>query len=103
MRVGPRVFLTAALVAAGAQPAAAQGTYDSGSNGSDGALTFPAGVTVDFDPAAFTPALDPDGDYVFHFTTITIPAGTTVKLRTRVFTTEGRPIVWLASGAVSIA
>lgn len=31
-----------------------------------------------FDPKASNPPLDPDGDGIFHFTTITIAAGVTV-------------------------
>lgn len=77
-------------------------TVDSGSDGSDGALTFPAGAgNILFDPSTFSPPLDPDGDGVYHFTTITVPAGTTVKLRTSVLE-QGKPIVWLASGDIVI-
>lgn len=87
-----------------ALPAAAQqGTFESGSTGADGALTFAANAgTIDFDPAGFDPPLDPDGDNVYHFTSLTIPAGTTVRLRTRTLP-EGRAVVWLVSGAVVIA
>ena len=83
-------------------PALAQ-AYSSGSDGSDGALTFPpnAGV-IEFDPTTFTPPLDADGDQVFHFTSITIPAGTTVRLTTRRLR-EGLPVYWLSSGDVTIA
>lgn len=100
MRLPIRTLWAAAILATPAL--AQQGTYSSGSTGSDGALTFPANAgIIDFDPDAFNPILDPDRDYTYHFTTITIPAGTTVRLRTRV-QAEGRPIVWLATGAVSI-
>lgn len=76
-------------------------TFDSGSNGSDGALTFAAEAgTVVFNPASFTPALDADGDDVYHFTTITIPAGVTVRLSADVL--GNRPVYWLATGAVQI-
>jgi len=88
-----------ALVAA---PAAAQQVFDSGSDGSDGALTFPENAgTILFDPAEFDPPLDPDGDNVYHFTTITVPAGTTVVLRANVLG-EGLPVYWLASGDVVV-
>lgn len=91
-----------ALLALALPAAAQQGTFSSGSDGSDGALTFPAGAgVIDFDPDAFTPALDPERDRIYHFTSITIPAGTTVRLRTNVFP-EGQGIVWLATGDVVI-
>lgn len=83
-------------------PALAQElAFESGSNGSDGALAFPenAGV-IDFDPA--TDGLDPDHDGVYHFTTITVPTGTTVRLRAGILG-QARPVVWLASGPVVIA
>lgn len=90
------------LALALSSPALGQ-NYSSGSDGSDGALAFPANAgVIQFDPTTFTPALDPDGDNVYHFTTITIPAGTTVRLSTRVLR-EGAAVYWLASGAVTIA
>ncbi|MCW8138075.1 MAG: hypothetical protein KIT58_04130 [Planctomycetota bacterium] len=91
--------LVLALLAPGLAQAQA---FDSGSNGSDGALTFAANLgTVVFDPRSFDPPLDPDDDGVYHFTTITIGVNTTVRLDTRRLP-EGRPVVWLASGAVLI-
>lgn len=90
------------LALALSSPALGQ-NYSSGSDGSDGALTFPANAgVIQFDPTTFTPALDPDGDNVYHFTTITIPAGTTVRLSTRALR-EGAAVYWLASGAVTVA
>ncbi|HEX4954504.1 MAG TPA: hypothetical protein VF017_14020 [Thermoanaerobaculia bacterium] len=74
-------------------------TFDSGSNGSDGALNLTTPGTVVFDPASFVPALDPDGDHVYHFTTITVGAGVTVKLTA---TKVNAPVFWLAQGAVAI-
>ncbi len=100
------------LVALLASPALGQ-TVDSGSDGSDGALTFPAnagqiifqretqGMFPDGDPTNDR-VLDPDGDCVFHFTSVTVPTGTSVRLSAGVFG-EGRPIVWLVSGNVSIS
>lgn len=77
--------------------------FDSGSTGADGALTFAANAgLIEFDPTTYTPRLDPDGDNVYHFTSITIPAGTIVRLTARTLP-EGRPVIWLASGAVSVA
>lgn len=93
-----RPWLLAALLAS---PALGQ-TVDSGSDGSDGALTFPANAgLVVFEREFQGRTLDPDGDCVFHFTSITIPTGTTVKLSAGVFG-EGRPIVWLVSGDVAL-
>jgi hypothetical protein len=91
----------ATVILFGGQAARAQ-VFSSGSNGSDGALDFSnvaAGTTVDFNPAAFNPQLDPDGDNVYHFTTINIPAGVTVRLSARYL--KG-PVYWLATGAVQI-
>lgn len=78
----------------------AQSGFTSGSDGSDGALTFAANAgTIVFDPQALNK--DVDGDGVYHFTTITIPAGTTVRL-SALKLGEGKPVVWLATGAVQI-
>ena len=52
-----------------------------------------------FDPKTFSPPLDPAGDNIFNFTTITIAAGVTVKLTGNVL---NGPVVWLAQGTVSI-
>lgn len=77
--------------------------FNSGSNGSDGALDYsalPPGSVVDFDPTTHVPPLDVDGDNTYHFTTITIPANVTVKLRAPKL--NWSPVYWLASGAVLI-
>jgi hypothetical protein len=74
--------------------------FNSGSNGSDGALNLTTPGTVIFDPAKFNPSLDPDGDNVFHFTTITIGKDVTVKLKN--VPLRGRALIWLASGDVKI-
>ena len=69
------IFTSLILMGAGAF---AEIRFDSGSDGSDGALIFEAPeteTTIDFDPTAFDPPLDPDGDNVYHFTTIYIPSG----------------------------
>jgi len=95
-------------------------TFDSGSDESDGALDYtpfaPAQgedpVTVIFDPTKpetfdhpanpdASRRLDLDGDNVFHFTTITIPAGVTVRMRADT-SLGARAVHWLASGAVQI-
>lgn len=74
-------------------------SFESGSNGSDGALNLTSPGTILFDPKSFNPPLDPDGDNIYHFTTINIAAGVTVKLSGRIFS---GPVFWLASGAVQI-
>lgn len=75
-------------------------TFNSGSNGSDGPLNLTTPGTIVFDPKTFNPPLDPDGDNIYHFTTINIGAGVTVKLRGDII---NGPIFWLAQGAVAIA
>jgi hypothetical protein len=72
--------------------------FSSGSNGSDGPLTLTTPGTVIFDPAASN--LNPAGDNVFNFTTVNIGTGVTVKLLNGPL--RGKPVVWLASGAVTI-
>ena len=74
-------------------------TFNSGSNGSDGALNLTTPGIVVFDPAASN--LNAAGDNVFNFTTINIGAGVTVKLLSGPL--RYKPVVWLASGAVTIA
>lgn len=92
------LVVTTAVLVGGLQVAKAQ-SFSSGSNGSDGALNLTTPGTVLFDPKSFNPPLDPDGDNVFHFTTINIAAGVTVKLSGKILT---RPVFWLATGAVTI-
>jgi len=72
-------------------------SFSSGSDGSDGALSFTTPGTLDFDPVAL--GLDPDGDHVFHFTTITIGADVVLRLSARQI---NGPVFWLASGDVQI-
>ena len=77
--------------------------FVSGSTGIDGALDFTGaqpGDVIEFDPRTFIPPLDEDGDSVYHFTTITIPAGVIVRLRAD--KAGYAPIHWLATGAVVI-
>ena len=70
--------------------------FVSGSTGADGALSFPANAgVVYFDPANFPPRLD----NIYHFTTITIPVGTTVRLSGWLI---NGPVYWLATGDVQI-
>src|SRR5450759_2881024 len=74
-------------------------TFNSGSNGTDGALNLTTSGVVTFDPAAI--GMNPAGADVFNFTTINIGPGVTVKLFNGPL--RGKPVVWLASGAVTIA
>jgi hypothetical protein len=70
----------------------------------DGALDFPGappGTVIDFDPATLNPPRDVDGDGVYHFTTIDIPANVTLRFRAN--KAGAAPIHWLATGAVVIA
>ena len=73
-------------------------TFNSGSNGSDGALNLATPGTILFDPRALN--LDADGDNVYHFTTINIGPGVIVKLRANLVP---GPVFWLAQGTVTIA
>ncbi len=95
------LWLSTALTLLGSRAVNAQ--FNSGSTGADGALDLSGaqpGIII-FDPRTFTPLLDPDGDNIYHFTTITIPSGVTVRLGAEVL--GSGPLVWLASGAVQIA
>lgn len=92
-------MVRAVLIVMLASVAANAQTFNSGSNGSDGALNLTTPGTIIFDPPAL--GLDTDGDNVFHFTTITIGAEVTVQLKN--VRLRGRSVVWLASGAVQIA
>jgi len=75
-------------------------TFDSTSDETDGVLAFTMPGDYVFDPESYSPALDPDGDGVFHFTSINIAAGVTLRLKADVMGT--RPVVWLATGNVDI-
>ena len=71
---------------------------NSGSSGTDLALTLTTPGEVVFDPVAM--GLDTDRDNVFHFTTITIGAGVLVRMPFNKL--QGAPVIWLATGAVQI-
>ncbi|HAV12486.1 MAG TPA: hypothetical protein DCX06_03165 [Opitutae bacterium] len=78
-----------------------QAAFDSGSDESDGALVIAGNQgNVVFDPDAFNPVLDADRDGVYHFTTISVGAGTTLRFRADVM--GHKPMIWLASGDVII-
>ena len=72
-------------------------TFSSGSTGADGPLTLTTPGTYDFDPKARN--LDPEGDNIFHFTTVTIGTGVTLRLSNKFL---NGPVYWLAQGAVVI-
>lgn len=72
-------------------------TFKSGSTGADGDLTYAANLgLVYFPPATLTPRTIP----VYNFKTITIPAGTTVRLSGWII---NAPVYWLAQGDVNIS
>src|SRR5713101_355998 len=98
MRTTLTILIT--LVSTIAVPFAEAQSFNSGSNGSDGALNLTTPGTIIFDPKSFNPPLNPAGDNIFNFTTINIAAGVTVKLTSKVLT---GPIYWLATGDVTIA
>ncbi len=78
-------------------------TFNSGSNGSDGALSLTTAGTYTFDPndtVTFGRVLDADGDGVYNFTTINIAAGVILKITG---SKVNRPVYWLATGAVTIS
>src|SRR2546427_4320739 len=96
------VAVIAALVAlalfVGAPPVEAQ-NFSSGSDGSDGAFapSGPPGTVVLFDPSQFHGSQVSAN--IFNFTTITIPAGVTVRLSGNLI---NGPVFWLAQGDVDI-
>lgn len=76
----------------------AQQTFGSGSSGADGPLNITSPGLTYFDPAKI-----PNhhaGDTIFNFTTITIAAGSTLRLDA---TYLPGPVYWLATGDVNIA
>ena len=92
--MGHRInLLIVALVVAHAE------SFSSGSKGTDGALLLTVPGTVVFDPRTFAPLLNPSCDNVYHFTSIYIAAGVTVKLSSNLLS---GPVFWLAQGPVVI-
>ena len=93
----------AALLALTCLPAAAQLAFDSGSiggtgaPGDNGALLLDTPGVVQLDRAQLG---QDDGDNVFHFTTIHIAEGVTLRLRADQI--GPAPVVFLATGAVTI-
>lgn len=98
------------IYALSAAPLCAQ--FDSGSDGSDGAFGPTANVVVDLSQAAIGPwdmaspatgngVYDPDlWAVVFKYTTINIPSTVDVRFENH---PSGAPVVWLASGNVTVA
>lgn len=90
--------------------------FDSRSDGGDGALDYTgtvSGTVVQFDPAnpatlgaGFNPVmhpdgLDADGDNIYHFTSITIPDGVTIRLLANKMRAPGG-VYWLSQGPIVI-
>lgn len=98
-RAARYVCVLAVIIGLGALPVWAQQSFSSGSDGSDGAYnpTGPSGTVIVFDPTQFHGSQV--GANIFNFTTITIPAGVTVKLSGN---TLNGPVFWLAQGTVDI-
>lgn len=92
-----KTLFTALLVCVLAVSLHAQ--FSSGSTGSDGALNLTTPGTVIFDPVAM--GLNPAGDNVFNFTTINIASNVTLVMTADVL--RNRPVIWLATGNVTIA
>lgn len=89
-RCAPRLGMSALLIAFALDHTSALGqTFNSGSTGADGAFNPTVNTTL---------ALPPNG--VFNFTTITIPAGVTVRFTRNAANT---PVTLLANGDVTIA
>lgn len=81
----------------------AQIHFTSGSTGADGALIFEEpteATTIVFDPTTYDPPLDPEGDNIFHFTTIHIPKNLTLRMNDEKL--GSLPVIWLAQGEVQI-
>lgn len=88
------LILTLSTGVAQAQPPT---TFSSGSTGADGALTYAANLgTVYFPPSGLTP----HPNNIYNFTTITIGAGTTVRLSGWLIS---GPVYWLALSDVTIS
>lgn len=96
-------FLSMATLVFSASHAVAQQTFDSGSEGTNGTLNLtladaqPDGTIV-FNPQAM--GLVPDQNNAYHFTTINVESGVTVKMRSDILGIS--PVIWLASGDVTI-
>ena len=78
-------------------------SFSSGSDGSDGPLAVAGSQgTIVFDPNDVTrwgKVLDPDGDGVYNFTTVSIGSGSTLKFWGD---KVSRPLYWLTPGDVVV-
>src|SRR5882724_11007418 len=72
-------------------------TFSSGSTGADGPLNITAPGVTYFDPKALN--INPKGDNIFHFTTITIASGSILKISE--YKLHGA-VYFLAQGDVTI-
>ena len=99
-----KIGLLLALGAFFLLPVTAVAQFTSGSDGSDGAFNPMSSLTIDLAQAGSGPGT---GTYdaanwavVFNYTTIDIPEGVGVYFNNH---PSGAPVVWLASGDVTIA
>jgi len=77
-------------------------SFNCGSTRADGALNVTTPGTYDFYPGntqLFSSPVDPEGDNIYHFTTINIASGVTLRMTGKFL---NGPVFWLASGAVQI-
>jgi hypothetical protein len=95
MKMMTRSYL---ILAFAALPAMLQAQFSSGSTGSDGALNLTTSGTVTLDPTTLP---NQCANNVCNFTTINIGANTVVVLTSQLW--RNSSVVWLASGAVTIA
>ncbi|MBK8913463.1 MAG: hypothetical protein IPM64_02480 [Phycisphaerales bacterium] len=83
------------------------GTFDSGSDGSDGALAPPAGpLVIDLAAAAIGPPGSGNGYFdesewavIFNYTNVTLASGTTITFLPH---PSNAPVIWLVQGNVTI-
>jgi hypothetical protein len=92
MKTAIALLLMAALGAIGQ-------SFNSGSTGADGALSLTSPGLVEFDPKTIRPNPKPGEENVYHFTSIYIAAGVTVKLSGKALRS---PVFWLSQGPVQI-
>lgn len=98
--IGSRGFVcSAALVLVAGSSAAGQTGFTSGSTGADGPGNFTTSQTVSLDEAHFDASR---GAYVYNYTTITVASGVTLRFEGDDTGEKIRPVVWLASGDVTI-
>jgi hypothetical protein len=99
-RAAGKFWIPALLALISIAPMGNAQSFTSGSNGTDGSFDLTgtsAGKTVNFVPSNFPG--DQHSLNIFNFTTITIPAGVTVRLSAK---TINGPVIWLANGGVDI-